>query len=256
MVYNINMKKYSKELKELFNDPNIRRPSSKCKTGSVLGELLMKETSFLVNCLKLSTRLWYVDNDVFEQVKCPNCQKPTNVKIDKNGARIQFCSLKCSSSYINPETGLTIQEQNGIMQSKTKTKKVDGKLSIAQIGAKKSAATMKKVGIDGLSIYEKSAKKQSVTKNKVDDLTGKTMAKIAGEKAKETMSKINPETGLTKFQEIGKKTSKTLIENPNICKERVIKRNETMAEIDKEIGLNLFQIVGIKIKETLFKINP
>jgi len=155
---------YSQDLKELFNDPTVKRPSSKCKEGTHLGTLLRSETSFINNDPKLAVRLWYVQNDVFEQVKCPHCSKPTNIKINKDGVRIQFCSLVCRSAS-KDKSGLTLAKRNGIKQSKTKkTINPETGTSIAQDAAVKSAKTMKEKDVDGMSIYDKSAQKQSITK--------------------------------------------------------------------------------------------
>ena len=110
---------YSQELKDLLNDPTVKRASSKCKEGTHLGTILRVETDFIGNDPKLAVRLWYVQNDIFEQVKCPHCSKPTNIKINKEGARIQFCSLVCRSAS-KDISGLTLAQRNGIKQSATK----------------------------------------------------------------------------------------------------------------------------------------
>jgi len=155
---------YSQDLKDLINDPTVKRPSSKCKEGTHLGTLLRSETNFINNDPKLAVRLWYVQNDVFEQVRCPHCSKPTNIKINKDGARIQFCSLICRSAS-KDESGLTLAKRNGIKQSKTKkTINPETGTSIAQDAAVKSAKTMKEKDVDGMSIYDKSTQKQSITK--------------------------------------------------------------------------------------------
>ena len=155
---------YSKDLLDLINDKTVKRPSSKCKEGTYLGTLLRNETDFLDNDPKLAVRLWYIKNDIYEQVKCPHCSKPTNIKINKDGDRIQFCSLVCRSAS-KDESGLTLAKRNGLKQSVTKKtiNQVTG-TSIAQDAAAKAANTMKIKDIDGTSIYEKAAQKQSATK--------------------------------------------------------------------------------------------
>jgi len=248
------MKKYSNELKNLFLDIKIKRPSSKCREGSPLGDLLRKETSFLVGNPRLSVRLWYVQNDIFEQVKCLNCETCTDINITKNGAKIRFCSLKCRSEY-KDESGLTIQQKNGIKQSLTKKKINKTGLSISQEGAIKASKTMRIKDTQGLSIYEKSSAKQRKTKAIINNNTGLTKAQEIGLKAKNTLSKIDPKTGLTGFQEIGLKTSKTLLNNPEISKSRVKKREKVLSKIDPKTGLTGFQEIGLKVSEVLNTLN-
>lgn len=145
---------YSKELKKLFTDPIIKRPSSKCKKGTSLGNTLLEETNFLIGSHTLATRLWYVENDIHHQVKCPNCGKPTNVKVNKDGGKIQFCSLTCRSNHIL-EDGLTLAKQNGIKQSKTKSSiNPETGNTLAKDSSIKAAQTMKTTLIDGKSLEE------------------------------------------------------------------------------------------------------
>ena len=231
---------YPQDLKDLFINPDIKRPSSKCKDGTHLGILLRKETGFLNNEPKLAVRLWYIQNDVHEQVKCPHCSNPTNIKINKDGARIQFCSLTCRSAS-KDKSGLTLAQRNGLKQSKTKTT-IDGdtKTSIAQRAALKSAETMKKRGSDGLTIYEKSAKKQSKTRTeKHFPAWNKGIQQT--QEAKEHLSKVRIalyETGKLVHWNTGNETS---TETKRKISQKLLNQELTMSEESKVLRAKTMQ---------------
>jgi hypothetical protein len=164
--------KYDNRLLQTLSDPNIKRPSSKCKVGSELGIVLLKETSFLdVNDHKTLTgeRLWYVQNNIHEIVKCPVCNNTSSVDYRKD--KIRCCSLKCGQQLVDPETGLTNSEQRAIDQSNTK-KRINSSTGISQG-------------------QESSIKAANTLRNTIDPETGLTLRELRNNKVKES-KKLNP----------------------------------------------------------------
>jgi len=89
-------------------------------------------------------------------------------------------------------------------------RKVDdqtGKTRYQEI-AEKTAVTMKIVGDDGLSLYQKNAIKLKNTVNAINANTGLSLAKERGLKTKKTKNRVQ-DNGLTKYQETALRTVKT-----------------------------------------------
>jgi len=224
-----------------------------------LKQLLLKETSFLNYDATIAHRMWYVRNDIYEQVKCPVCGKPTKVRENK----IQCCCLQCTRNKINPETGLTKAQEISINILKANAKiNPETGLTKAQEGSLKAAKTMKQIDPEtGLSIYQKSAKKISEHLNKIDEKTGLSNSKKHAIKQKITKSKINTETGLTKAQEISNKAAKTMRQiDPetglSTYQKSLNKQINTKLKINTETGLTVFEETAIKSANTMKKVNP
>ena len=238
---------YHKKLKELVKCSKNKPIFAKCRKGYFLGNLLLTETNFLIGKHTLKERLWYIEKNLFEQVRCLHCNNITRINIKTN--KPIFCSSKCARNYID-NTGLSEAKQTAIKNSckinykkrakkatNTRLTKIDIKsgLPISQIAAIKAANTMKKIGLNGKSIYEKSFHKTKKTLSKINPETGLTKAQEIGLKSKQTKLKINPKTGLSIYQENAKKFSK------NINK------------INPKTGLSKAQEIGLKSKQTIRK---
>ena len=138
----------------------------------------------------------FVNTTTPTQFKCGICSTEfeTTVKFKlnqhKNGKILcQKCSDKIKDKKmrkINPSTG------------KSRYQEI----------AEKTASTMKNVGDDGLSQYEKNAEKLKKTVHTINPSTGLTLAKERGRKTKLNKSKVQ-DNGLTKYQETALASAKT-----------------------------------------------
>jgi len=235
------MKKYSSQLIKLCAKHDAGKIY--CPENSKLGKILYKETDFLIGKLKLAERLWYIKNNVHEQIRCPVCNNLSKINLKLN--RPACCSTYCASKYID-DSGLTVNERR-IVSSKLTKSKINPKtgLTRAQEVANKSAITMKRINQEtGLSIYQIAQNKQVITKSKINPKTGLTRAQEIGLKSKDTKSKINPETGLTRSQEIAIVLKKTLKKiNPETGLTLVQERNDKINKSIKIKNYNNLKII-------------
>jgi len=207
---------YSNELIKI-KDYSVRGLMNSMRNKDIK-ELLWDETSFLnydANCVE---RIWYIKNNIYEQVKCPVCGKPTKIK--KN--EIKCCSFKCTRNKINSKTGLTRSQEIEIKRKETNSK----------INSE-----------TGLTGYQMAGINQAKTKNEINFETGLTKAQEIAIKTKEMMGKVNPETGLTGYQVGAKKAAITMKKiNPetglsiydiSLEKSKILKRKNSFNNIKK-----------------------
>jgi hypothetical protein len=163
---------------------------------------------------------------------------------------------------IDPKTGLSIAKSIGLKVSKTvKTPLIDGS-TIAQKIAKKVKATLNKKDENGLTGYQKSARRAAETmKNDIDPVTGFNQCKRIGLKVSKKAKELTEE-GITRARVRCRKMAKTMTtviqtNGKTIAQNRSEKAAETMKnDIDPVSGLNLCQRIALKTKEKLNIIDP
>ena len=207
------------------------------KDISLKTELIIK-TDFIDHDAKTGERLWYIRNNITNQVKCPNCGNIT--KVDYQNNIIKFCSFVCNVTYRDPKTGVTKSE---IISTKTKANlnSVNPKTGLTgyqESGIKSKESNLKINPETGLNGYETASLKSKESNLKINPETGLNGYETASLKGKDTMSKINPESGLTGYETASLK-----------CK-------DTMSKINPKTGLTGYQESGIKAKITKLKIDP
>jgi len=224
-------------------------------------ELLLDETSFINYDASLSERLWYIQNNIHDQVKCPVCNN--NSKIDIKLNKVKCCSFKCTCKQINPETGLTRAQEIGLKAKETNSK-IDKKTGLTkyQLNSIKQKKTLSKINLEtGLTVAQQRGIKCGKTLSKINPETGLTRTQEIGLKSKKSNLKIDPETGLNSYQKNGFDTMKKMkskidpITKLNIFELGLIKQKNTKSKIDPKTGLSGYQQIAIKIKKSNSKID-
>ena len=260
------MRKYNKVLRDFCNKVYYENLWStiyrKTNKDYDLYLELVNSTQFLNNKCGTKERVYCVRFDIYTDIVCPTCFKPS--KLNRRKYIPGYCNASCAGKFIDPILKLSNAQKNGLKSAETIRTKIDT--------------------ISGLTILELTKQKISKTKNIIDSETGLTAAKLSGVKqrkslnivnletglsraqeisikTKETMSKIDPETGLTGYQYLGINLSEALTTinletGLSRAQEISIKTKETMSKIDPETGLTGYQLANIKTKETMSKIDP
>ena len=155
-----------------------------------------------------------------------NLQPKTKSSIEKRMKTLQKINLKTgitrakeigrkaakTRKQIDPETGLTIDQINGmILKVVLSTIDEETGLTPTQMSMKKLEKTRKQIDPEtGLTIDQIRGIKSAKTRKQIDPETGLTIDQINGIKSSETRKQIDPETGLSTYQMNAMKQSKTL----------------------------------------------
>jgi hypothetical protein len=235
-----------------YNNIKLRIKKSDLKIfyrTNIIGLDIIKSTSFLPDKTEMRQRLLYIKYDIFCQVSCPNCNKPSNINRRSKIFKISYCSKKCNFSHN--------LEKNKEKRNKALIKiDVESGLTGFQLLSKKASETMSIKNPDtGLTTFQSSAKKALITIRQIDPITGKSKIHLARKKSAATRAKVDSKTGLTGHEKSALKAQQTMnVIDPlsGMTKTEIStkNRNITMSKIDVNMGLTLYQIAGLKISNT------
>jgi len=230
------IKQYSKELLN-FKNKKIQSITAILHHNIELYNTLINETSFLNYNANIAERIWYIKNNIYEQIKCPTCKNNTKINLKTN--KPKFCSIKCSLYYINPDTGISLVKER----------------------AKKTKNTKQKINsLTKLNVYESAAIKQQKSLSIINNLTGLTKSQEINKKRNLTLAKVDPNTGLTGQEKITKKRELSLSKidkNGNSGYQKRFKNiKKSLSKIDSDTGLTGYQKIGKKSKLAKSIINP
>ena len=240
------MRRYSQKLLNLIELRKTHTISSALKNKKLKNDLIVS-TNFLNYDASSTDRLYYVEHNLFTQVRCPVCNKKTKLKYIKKKYEIKCCSYDCTVSRMGPSgltraqeiaqkaantmneidtiTGLSTYDKSAIKTKKALSQiDTESGLSKYQINAQHALITKSNTIIDGLNTLQRAGINAKTTKLNADINAYTNIA----EKSACTMKKINGNTGLTKYQENG------------------IKIKASNSKINKESGLSNYQENGKK----------
>jgi len=204
-----------------------------------VSDQIREDTSFLSSECKNYERLYCLYNNIKEETKCKACKKN---KVELNGFKVGYydtCSRDCylKFQHIKQADGLTLAERRSLSTAKTMRETIiDGK-NLHQIRAAKvipkTVASLKQIGSDGLSAYQRNGLKAKVTGSIIDE-TGTSPIQRGIQKGLEKFKTVGDD-GLTLKQRCANKMviTKSIIgkDGLTIAERSSIKAENTKARI-------------------------
>jgi len=198
---------YSKKLIEICIIRKTKRVGNLLRVDSELYNILREETIFLPITADNTERLYYVEHDLYEQVKCPHCSKPTTLSYKKKTYKIKCCTVKCSANFVGDD-GVSKAARTGLKSAITKSKIDDTGLNINQKSGAKISKTLNTILPSGLTKAQEIGEKCKKTMLGVNS-KGETLGKTIRRKSINSRKKLRNDIGMTTNQLTGLKSKQT-----------------------------------------------